>query len=148
MEFRRNFVTQWGHLNVHLLVACGRIYANKLCRFTNIEGDRLFGTHGGSGGFLEYIFRYAAKEIFDVEVKGELKYTVVRNTDYKEVFLEVCGEILANGAFARNSLCKRVNPCWILCISLYTISCAQIYVRSSRHLHFYVGNFPGERIHS
>ena len=25
-----------------------------------------------------------------------------------------------------NFLCKRVNPCWILCISLYTMSCAQI----------------------
>lgn len=58
-------------------------------RFTNESGGKLFGTHGGSGGYLDYIFRYAAKELYNTEVTGDLNYTIVRNSDYKEVSLEV-----------------------------------------------------------
>lgn len=46
---------------------------------------------GASGGFLEYIFRYAARELFGVEAPwGQpLEYQQGRNADYHEVLLEV-----------------------------------------------------------
>ena len=58
--------------------------------FNNItdSGD-LIGVRGGSGGYLEFVFRYAAKELFNVDV-GEIQYKVVRNNDFKEVELVVC----------------------------------------------------------
>lgn len=62
--------------------------------FTNIEGETLFGAKGGSGGYLEYIFRYAAKVLYNVDVK-EINYTAVgrrANNDFKEVQLEVDGK--------------------------------------------------------
>lgn len=46
---------------------------------------------GASGGFLEFVFRYAARELFGVEVGwGQpLAYHQGRNADYQEVLLEL-----------------------------------------------------------
>ncbi|EEY59102.1 nuclear prelamin A recognition factor-like protein [Phytophthora infestans T30-4] len=45
-----------------------------------------------SRGHLEHIFRYAAKEYFNVEVNGPLEYVVGRNPDFREVSLVVEGK--------------------------------------------------------
>ncbi len=46
---------------------------------------------GASGGFLEFVFRHAARELFGVEVGWEqpLVYQQGRNADYHEVLLEL-----------------------------------------------------------
>lgn len=58
-------------------------------------GDIGISRHDGRGsdGFLEHIFKYAAKEIFGIEVK-EIVYKTLRNKDFQEVTLEKDGEIL------------------------------------------------------
>jgi iron only hydrogenase large subunit-like protein len=42
---------------------------------------------GASGGYLENVFRYAAKTLFDIDVVGALPYTQGRNPDFREVTL-------------------------------------------------------------
>lgn len=55
----------------------------------------------GSGGYLEHIFRGAARELFGVDVgPGPLQYQEGRNRDYKEVVLEVGGEQVLRFALA------------------------------------------------
>lgn len=45
-----------------------------------------------AGGYLEYVFRAAASELFDVEVPpGPLPLRTLRNADFREVVLEVDG---------------------------------------------------------
>ena len=40
---------------------------------------------GGSGGYLDFIFRSAARTLFGVEVEGELEYKEVRrNKDFQQ----------------------------------------------------------------
>jgi len=57
------------------------------------EDGKLFGTSGGSGGYLEYIFKYAAKELFGVTVdKVEYKATKGSSLDYRTAVLEVDGK--------------------------------------------------------
>jgi len=58
------------------------------------SGSALLGTEGSSaGGFLEHIFRYAAKELFNVDV-AKVNFKQVRGTDYQEATLEVNGEVV------------------------------------------------------
>ncbi|XP_041672480.1 nuclear prelamin A recognition factor [Cheilinus undulatus] len=47
----------------------------------------------GSEGFLEHIFKHAAKELFGLEVH-EITYKTLRNRDFQEVTLERDGETL------------------------------------------------------
>ncbi|XP_066560980.1 nuclear prelamin A recognition factor isoform X2 [Amia ocellicauda] len=47
----------------------------------------------GAEGFLEHIFKYAAKELFGLEVK-EIVYKTLKNRDFQEVILEKDGETL------------------------------------------------------
>eukprot|EP01083_Nonionella_stella_P206901 752136_1 len=47
---------------------------------------------GGSGGYLENVFRYAAKKLFNVEIEGDLEYKRGRNSDFQEVSLKVDGK--------------------------------------------------------
>ncbi|XP_060620537.2 nuclear prelamin A recognition factor [Anolis sagrei] len=71
--------------------------------------DTLFGginesdlmRHDGrrSDGYLEHIFKHAAKELFDTEVK-ELTYKVLKNKDFQEVTLEKDGETVLRFAAA------------------------------------------------
>ncbi|KAI9991548.1 hypothetical protein PInf_019249 [Phytophthora infestans] len=53
-----------------------------------------------SRGHLEHIFRYAAKEYFNVEVNGPLEYVVGRNPDFREVSLVVEGKEVQKFAVA------------------------------------------------
>lgn len=53
----------------------------------------------GSGGFSDHIFKYAAKELFDMDVV-ELNYKNLRNPDFREVTLEKDGKLLLRFAVA------------------------------------------------
>ncbi|KAG9476660.1 hypothetical protein GDO78_002186, partial [Eleutherodactylus coqui] len=54
---------------------------------------------GGSGGYLEHIFKYAAQELFGLHV-NEIKYKPLKNKDFQEVTLEKDGEVLLQFALA------------------------------------------------
>ncbi|CAK9236663.1 unnamed protein product [Sphagnum troendelagicum] len=56
------------------------------------ESEQLFGVQGGSGGYAECIFRYAASVLFGKEVIGPLKFKVLRNSDFQETSLEIGGK--------------------------------------------------------
>ncbi|KAG0478782.1 hypothetical protein HPP92_013501 [Vanilla planifolia] len=61
---------------------------------TNIdEKGLLYGVTGGSGGYAETVFRYAAKTLFNMEIEGPLEFRVVRNSDFQEIVLEVDGKV-------------------------------------------------------
>ncbi|XP_064647003.1 cytosolic Fe-S cluster assembly factor narfl-like [Lineus longissimus] len=45
---------------------------------------------GGSGGYLEFIIKYAAQELYGLQLE-QLQYKTLRNQDFKEVTLEVDG---------------------------------------------------------
>lgn len=62
---------------------------------TNVDDKGLFyGVSGGSGGYAETIFRYAAKNLFDRNIEGPLQFRVIRNSDFQEVVLEVDGKVV------------------------------------------------------
>mmetsp|Transcript_21642 Transcript_21642/g.47546 ORF Transcript_21642/g.47546 Transcript_21642/m.47546 type:complete len:498 (-) Transcript_21642:300-1793(-) len=48
----------------------------------------------GSGGYLDYVFRHAAREVGGVEVRGPLALKTLRNTDFREAVLEVDGKVV------------------------------------------------------
>ncbi|XP_049623933.1 cytosolic iron-sulfur assembly component 3 isoform X3 [Suncus etruscus] len=54
---------------------------------------------GGSGGYLEHVFRYAARELFGIHV-DEVTYRPLRNKDFQEVTLEREGQVLLRFATA------------------------------------------------
>ncbi|XP_048188420.1 cytosolic iron-sulfur assembly component 3 isoform X2 [Perognathus longimembris pacificus] len=54
---------------------------------------------GGSGGYLEHVFRYAARELFGIHV-DEVTYRPLRNKDFQEVALEREGQVLLHFAIA------------------------------------------------
>lgn len=54
---------------------------------------------GGSGGYLEHVFRYAARELFGIHV-DEVTYKPLRNKDFQEVTLEQEGQVLLRFATA------------------------------------------------
>ncbi|XP_005934439.2 nuclear prelamin A recognition factor isoform X1 [Haplochromis burtoni] len=58
-------------------------------------GDVALVRHDGRGseGFLEHVFKHAAKELFGVDVQ-EITYKTLRNRDFQEVTLERDGETL------------------------------------------------------
>ena len=59
-------------------------------RLTNVDdGGHLYGVSGGSGGYAETIFRYAARALFNREIEGPLDFKILRNSDFREVTLEV-----------------------------------------------------------
>lgn len=43
---------------------------------------------GGSGGYLEFIFRYASKELFGVTI-DKIEYKASKTNDYRITTLEV-----------------------------------------------------------
>lgn len=59
-------------------------------RLTNVteEGD-LYGVAGSSGGYAETIFRHAAKALFGQTIEGPLEFKTLRNSDFREVTLQV-----------------------------------------------------------
>ncbi|XP_056153456.1 nuclear prelamin A recognition factor [Lampris incognitus] len=62
-------------------------------------GDLGLARHEGRGsdGFLEYIFKHAAKELFGLDVH-EITYKTLRNRDFQEVTLQRDGETLLHFA--------------------------------------------------
>ncbi|CAI9290546.1 unnamed protein product [Lactuca saligna] len=56
------------------------------------EEENLFGVRGSSGGYADTIFRYAAKTLFDQDLKGPLDFKTIRNSDFQEVSLQVEGK--------------------------------------------------------
>lgn len=54
---------------------------------------------GGSGGYLEHVFRYAARELFGVQ-EVDVTYRPLRNKDFQEVTLEREGQVLLRFASA------------------------------------------------
>eukprot|EP00850_Spirogloea_muscicola_P003801 SM000015S01301 [mRNA] locus=s15:1147765:1152150:+ [translate_table: standard] len=68
---------------------------------TNVDEDgHLYGARGGSGGYAESIFRYAAKVLFGRGVAEPVEFRTVRSVDFKEVFLKVDGKTVLRFAIA------------------------------------------------
>ncbi|XP_044460706.1 protein NAR1-like [Mangifera indica] len=66
---------------------------------TNIDEEgHLFGVPGSSGGYAETVFRYAAKMLFGRNFDGELNFRTIRNSDFREVVLEVGGKTVLKSA--------------------------------------------------
>ncbi|KAL6894054.1 hypothetical protein ACP4OV_008152 [Aristida adscensionis] len=60
---------------------------------TNVDEEgRLYGVRGGSGGYAETIFRHAARTLYKREIDGPLDFKILRNSDFREITLEVEGE--------------------------------------------------------
>lgn len=60
--------------------------------FSSVDGGELVShSGGGSGGYLEHIFTFAAKELFGQDVDN-ITYKTLRNKDFKEVTLQVDGK--------------------------------------------------------
>ncbi|KAI1233638.1 hypothetical protein IHE44_0004076 [Lamprotornis superbus] len=54
---------------------------------------------GGSGGYLEHIFKHSARELFGIHVDS-IHYKPLKNKDFQEVTLERDGEVLLHFALA------------------------------------------------
>lgn len=54
---------------------------------------------GGSGGYLEYILKFAADQLFNKQL-DELEYKIMKNKDFREVSLEVDGVTVLRFALA------------------------------------------------
>ncbi|KAG0547594.1 hypothetical protein BDA96_01G093900 [Sorghum bicolor] len=60
---------------------------------TNVDEEgHLYGVSGGSGGYAETVFRYAAHVIYKREIEGPLDFRILRNSDFREITLEVEGK--------------------------------------------------------
>ncbi|XP_039053716.1 protein NAR1-like isoform X2 [Hibiscus syriacus] len=60
---------------------------------TNLdEQGHLYGVSGSSGGYAETVFRYTAKVLFGREINGPLDFRTIRNSDFRELSLEVEGK--------------------------------------------------------
>lgn len=67
---------------------------------SNTPAHSIYGyEHSGSGGYAEYIFKYAAKELFN-ETIDAVEFKPLRNPDFKEVCLERDGKTLLSFAIA------------------------------------------------
>ena len=61
---------------------------DRLSLFSGVEGEGAVG--GNSGGYLEFVFKYAALRLFRVDLAGKpLVYREGRNPDFRETTLEV-----------------------------------------------------------
>ncbi|XP_061455106.1 cytosolic iron-sulfur assembly component 3 [Rhineura floridana] len=68
--------------------------------FSSLFEEELLGhSGGGSGGYLEHIYKYAARELFGIQVE-EVRYKTLKNKDFQEVTLEKGGETLLHFALA------------------------------------------------
>lgn len=67
---------------------------------SNTPSHSIYGyEHSGSGGYAEYIFKYAAKELFN-ETIDSVEFKPLRNPDFKEVCLERDGKTVLSFAIA------------------------------------------------
>lgn len=60
----------------------------------------LYGVPGGSGGYLEYILRFASRQIFNLDLPAQLTFKQLRNSDFKEVTAELNGQVVLRFATA------------------------------------------------
>ncbi|NXG83383.1 NARFL factor, partial [Stercorarius parasiticus] len=68
--------------------------------FSSAAEEELTGhSGGGSGGYLEHIYKHAAKELFGIQV-DTIQYKPLKNKDFQEVTLEKDGVILLQFALA------------------------------------------------
>lgn len=76
------------------------ISTDGLSLFGGVDGEGAAG--GDSGGYLEYVFRYAAFRLFGREdLTGQpLVYREGRNSDFRETSLEVDGKVVLRFAYA------------------------------------------------
>ncbi|XP_018094037.1 nuclear prelamin A recognition factor-like [Xenopus laevis] len=70
----------------------GNVFGETSCEFVRHEGT-------SSDGYLTYVFRHAAKELFDMDVQ-EITYKALKNKDFLEVSLEKDGETVLRFAAA------------------------------------------------
>ncbi|KAK8921916.1 hypothetical protein KSP39_PZI019950 [Platanthera zijinensis] len=67
---------------------------------TNVDDNGiLYGVSGGSGGYAETIFRFAARTLFDKTIEGPLQFRIMRNSDFQEVILQVEDKVVLKFAF-------------------------------------------------
>ncbi|XP_074320988.1 protein NAR1-like [Silene latifolia] len=60
---------------------------------TNATDDgHLYGVSGSSGGYAETVFRHAAKSLYGRDIEGPVDFRTLRNSDFREVSLEVEGK--------------------------------------------------------
>ncbi|CAF0718824.1 unnamed protein product [Adineta ricciae] len=67
------------------------------------ENDQMILTHrgSGSGGYLDYVFRSAAKDLFHIDMDDKsLEFKVTRNQDFRETVLTVDGQVQLRFAYA------------------------------------------------
>ncbi|KAH1105890.1 hypothetical protein J1N35_009658 [Gossypium stocksii] len=62
-----------------------------------IEGSASVGGRG-SGDYAETVFQYSAKVLFRREIDGPLDFRIIRNSDFRELSLEVEGKTVLNFA--------------------------------------------------
>lgn len=66
----------------------------------DIQPDITSRVGSGSGGYCDHVYRYAAKELFDMDI-DKIEYKNLRNPDFREAILEKDGKVLrfaiANG---------------------------------------------------
>ncbi|DBA92266.1 TPA: hypothetical protein ACH3X2_003700 [Trebouxia sp. C0005] len=63
--------------------------------------SRLYKVHGGSGGYLEFIFRTAAQQLFNRQLPpGPLPMKTLRNADFTEISLDLEGRTVLRFAAA------------------------------------------------
>ncbi|NXD82253.1 NARFL factor, partial [Halcyon senegalensis] len=68
--------------------------------FSGAAGEQLTShAGGGSGGYLEHIYKHAAKELFGIQV-DTIQYKPLKNKDFQEVTLEKDGVVLLHFALA------------------------------------------------
>uniref|UniRef100_A0A8D0GGU0 Cytosolic iron-sulfur assembly component 3 n=1 Tax=Sphenodon punctatus TaxID=8508 RepID=A0A8D0GGU0_SPHPU len=68
--------------------------------FSSVSEEELLShSGGGSGGYLEHIYKYAAKELFGIQV-AEVQYKPLKNKDFQEASLEKDGKVLLQFALA------------------------------------------------
>ncbi|KAM9557793.1 cytosolic iron-sulfur assembly component 3 [Guaruba guarouba] len=67
--------------------------------FSTAEEELTSHSGGGSGGYLEHIYKYAAKELFGIQV-DTVQYKPLKNKDFQEVTLEKDGAVLLQFALA------------------------------------------------
>ncbi|CAF0716024.1 unnamed protein product [Brachionus calyciflorus] len=76
---------------------------NQISVKKELEKQSLLYNHegGGSGGYLEHVLINSAKVLFDFDLsRDQIVYKQLRNTDFKEVNLEINGEVKLRFALA------------------------------------------------
>lgn len=68
---------------------------------TNDDSGDLYGLRGGSGGYLNFIYRTAARTLYGVQIPdGDLPMKILRNADIQEISLTVGGNEVLKFALA------------------------------------------------